>query len=160
MHGWTIFAHPSFLEQLERSVRAVEAERSRGPTQSADSANAKVLASIAKLILDIIPVDPTLKEYTERATLGPQRKHWFRAKFGGGRFRLFFRYRADVRIIVYAWINDETTLRTYGKRSDAYATFARVLGAGNPPDVWDMLLAAASEDSAITRTARAPKRLK
>ena len=62
------------------------------------------------------------------------RKHWFRAKFGAGRFRLFFRYSTRAKIIVFAWVNDEATLRTYGARSDAYAVFRKMLDKGDPPD--------------------------
>jgi transposase len=37
--------------------------------------------------------------------------------------RLFFRYRETktAKIIILAWVNDEQTLRAYGKASDAYA---------------------------------------
>ena len=33
------------------------------------------------------------------------RRHWLRAKFGGGRFRLFFGYSSSAKIIIYAWVN-------------------------------------------------------
>jgi toxin YhaV len=81
--------------------------------------------------------------------LGPSRKHWFRAKFGGGRFRLFFRYSSSAKIIVYAWVNDNETLRTYGAKSDAYAVFKAMLDRGNPPEDWAELL---TSSSAITDT--------
>jgi len=156
LHGWTLFGHPCFLDQLERLLDAVEKERVR-PNEP-DSANAKVLAAIATLILDEVPTDPTRPEYRQGDTLGSKRKHWFRAKFGGGRFRLFFRYRSDVRIIVYAWVNDEKTLRTYGKHTDAYAAFTRMLDAGNPPDSWEALLAASQHPETVERAARVVKR--
>ena len=41
-------------------------------------------------------------------------------------------------------MNDSETLRTYGARTDAYAVFKGMLDAGNPPDAWADLLAAAS----------------
>jgi len=78
-------------------------------------------------------------------TLGEERKHWFRDKFGNGRFRLFFRYDLRAKIIVYVWVNDETTLRTYGAKSDAYAVFASMLNDGNLPDSWDRLLDASKK---------------
>ncbi|MEQ1536640.1 MAG: type II toxin-antitoxin system YhaV family toxin, partial [Burkholderiaceae bacterium] len=76
------------------------------------------------------------------ATLGAQHKHWFRAKFFQ-QYRLFFRYHQASKIIVYAWVNDETTLRAYDSKTDAYQVFARMLQSGNPPDDWDALIAAA-----------------
>lgn len=158
LHGWTLFGHPCFLDQLERLLDAVEMERVRAGPDKPDSANAKVLAAITTLILEEIPTDPTRPEYRQGETLGSKRKHWFRAKFGGGRFRLFFRYRTDVRIIVYAWVNDEKTLRTYGKRSDAYAVFTRMLDMGDPPDSWGALLAASQHPETVERASRVVKR--
>jgi toxin YhaV len=157
--GWTLFAHPCFLDQLESLLNTVEKEPPHAPNEP-ESANAKTLAAIVKLILDVIPSDPASKEFRQGGTLGVDRQHWFRAKFGGGRFRLFYRFRADARIVVYAWVNDESTLRTYGKRNDAYAVFGRMLNAGHPPDDWDALLEAAKDEIAVKRTARAAKRLR
>jgi hypothetical protein len=44
---------------------------------------------------------------------GADYRHWFRVKFSG-RFRLFFRYSSQHKVIVYAWVNDENTLRKSG----------------------------------------------
>ncbi len=63
-------------------------------------------------------------------------------------------------MIVYAWVNDEDTLRTYGSRTDAYAVFARVLETGNPPDDWDALLAMTTRDDTAKRGTRVAKRLR
>jgi toxin YhaV len=158
-HGWILFAHPCFLDQLESLLDAIEKEPPRNPNEP-DCASTKTLAAITTLILDVIPRDPASKEFRQGDTLGGDRQHWFRAKFGGGRFRPFYRFRADARIIVYGWVNDESTLRTYGKRTDAYAVFARMLNAGNPPDDWDALLAGANDETAAKRTAVATKRLR
>jgi len=45
-------------------------------------------------------------------------------------------------VIVYAWLNDDRTLRQEGARTDPYAVFARMLGRGQPPTDWDELVAA------------------
>lgn len=100
-----------------------------------------MLANIVEIALKRIPQDPTLPRYRQGATLGAGRKHWFREKFSSGRFRLFFRYDLASRIIVYAWVNDSKTLRSYGSATDAYAVFAAMLARGNPPDDWNALLA-------------------
>ena len=50
-------------------------------------------------------------------TLGDAYRHWFRAKFFQ-QYRLFFRYHAASRIIVYAWVNDEDTRRAYESADD------------------------------------------
>jgi toxin YhaV len=142
VNGWTLFAHPLFLDQLARLTDAVEALRRKDPDNWRSHQNAKLLAQLNRLVFETIPGDPSRPEYRQGGTLGDGRKHWFRAKFGAGRFRLFFRYASSARIIVYAWVNDSQTLRTYGARSDAYAVFKGMLDKGDPPENWSVLLAA------------------
>lgn len=104
-----------------------------------------------------IILHPTRPEYRQSGTLGDDRKHWFRAKFGGGRFRLFFGYSTSAKVIVFAWVNDETTLRTYGSKSDVYGEFRKMPDKGNPPDNWAALLAAAGEPEARERLGAASR---
>jgi toxin YhaV len=148
VNDWQLFAHPLFLDQLERLTAAVERARDKDPRGYHQTANAKLLAALRQLVFERIPRDPTRPEYRQGGTLGDDRKHWFRAKFGAGRFRLFFRYSTRAKVIIFAWVNDETTLRTYGAKSDAYAVFRKMLDKGNPPDDWAALLAAASSAGA------------
>ena len=110
VNGWQLFAHPLFLDQLEKLTGAVERARTKDLRSWRKSANAKVLAALRQLVFEGIPQDPTRAEYRQGGTLGDARKHWFRAKFGGGRFRLFFRYSTNAKIIVFVWVSDETTL--------------------------------------------------
>ena len=140
VNGWTLYAHPLFLDQLERLTVAVEKSRRKDPKNYQASANAKLLAQLNRLAFETVPVDPARPEFRQGATLGNARKHWFRVKFGGGRFRLFYRYSTSARIIIFAWVNDRDTLRTYGSKSDAYAVFKAMLDKGNPPDDWDALV--------------------
>ena len=44
-------------------------------------------------------------------------------------------------MIVYAWVNDQQTLRAAGSQSDPYAVFEKMLGRGQPPDDWAALVA-------------------
>jgi toxin YhaV len=140
VNGWTLYAHPLFLDQLERLTAAVERAAKKNPTGYAASADAKLLAAIRKLVFEVVPVDPVRPEFRQGGTLGGSRKHWFRAKFGGGRFRLFFRYSTSAKIIIYAWVNDRDSLRTYGAKTDGYAVFKAMLDKGNPPEDWAALL--------------------
>jgi toxin YhaV len=146
--------HPRFVGQLQSLMDAVEKEVSRRGEHSPSGANEKLLAALTRLVFDEVPKDPARKDFRQGDTLGAKRKHWFRAKFGNGRFRLFFRFRTDARIILYVWVNDADTLRTYGSRTDAYAVFEKMLESGDPPDDWDALLAAATSES-TTRSAAA-----
>ena len=141
VNGWTLYAHPLFFSQIETLTITVEKAAKKDPKGYMSTANAKLLAAMRKLMFEAIPVDPTRPEFRQGGTLGPNRKHWFRAKFGGGRFRLFFRYSSSAKIIIYAWVNDASSLRTYDAKSDAYAVFNAMLDRGNPPDDWAALIA-------------------
>jgi toxin YhaV len=140
-HGWTLLMHPLFESQLNALIGKVEALKTKLPDNYKAKNDTKRLAAIEALVFDIIPRDPSRPEYRQGATLGAQHKHWFRAKFFQ-QYRLFFRYHQASKIIVYAWVNDETTLRAYDSKTDAYQVFARMLQSGNPPDDWDALIAA------------------
>jgi toxin YhaV len=110
-------------------------------------------------MLERIPRDPFAPEFRQGNTLGPTHRHWFRAKFGANRFRLFFRADSTARIVVYAWVNDRDTLRKAGAASDPYVVFTRMLASGNPPDDWPTLLAAGQDPAVVRRFAAvAPKR--
>lgn len=143
VNGWLILAHPLLIEQIGKLVAAGEKARQRNPQTFGQDANVKLLVALRHLIWEKIPADPAAAEYRQGNTLGEGRKHWFRAKFGNQRFRLFFRYSSAARTIIFAWVNDEKTLRTYGARTDAYAVFRRMLADGHPPDDWDALMRAA-----------------
>ncbi|SEL61889.1 toxin YhaV [Roseivivax marinus] len=138
INGWRVMTHPALNEQILKLIEATLKAKAKG--QLHIDANAKLLASIAKLMFEDVPGDPGASKYRQGNTLGKGRKHWFRAKFGGGRFRLFYRYSSARKIIIFAWVNDSKTLRTYGSKTDAYAVFKGMLDDGNPPDGWDDLM--------------------
>jgi toxin YhaV len=71
----------------------------------------------------------TRPEYRQCATLGDDHKHWLRAKFFQ-QYRLFFRYHAASKLIVFAWVNDEDCKRAYGSSDDAYRVFRKMLEGG------------------------------
>jgi toxin YhaV len=139
VHGWTLYAHPLFMEQLERLASEVEALARKDPAGYRRRSATKRLAAIATLAFDRIPRDPTLAEYRLGHALGSGHTHWFRAKFFQ-QYRIFFRVHARSRIIVYGWVNDEQTLRAYESRTDAYRVFRGMIERGRPPDDWDQLL--------------------
>jgi toxin YhaV len=140
VNGWSIYAHPLFLDQLERLAAQVASLRDKDPDGYQKKNVAKRLAAISKLALEIIPQDPGRPEYRQGGTLGGQRKHWLRAKFFQ-QYRIFFRYHREKRIIVYAWVNDEQTKRAYDSGNDAYKVSRKMLDKGCPPEGWESLLA-------------------
>lgn len=150
-NGWSVLAHPMLLDQIERLIAASVREHATlehpetGP-------NTKLLGHLADLVCTAIPRDPGAKEFRHGGTL-VGRSHWFRAKTGNGRFRLFYRFDSRMRTIILVWVNDEDSLRTYGSKTDAYKVFAQMLDDGNPPDSWEALKTAASEAKQVKRLA-------
>jgi toxin YhaV len=144
INGWRVMCHPLLLEQVMKLVAAARREVAGGQISGA---NRKLLAAVTKLMFENIPLDPLHKDYRQGDTLGPKNRHWFRAKFGNGRFRLFFRCSSEHRVIVFAWVNDDKTKRTYGSSEDAYRVFARMLASGNPPgDMTELVSVCAESD--------------
>jgi toxin YhaV len=119
----------------------MEKQRERDPDAFRRSSGAKLLAAVRRVIMEEIPADPGADRFRQGGTLGKEHRFWRRAKFLG-RFRLFFRYSTEARIIVYAWLNDEKTLRKEGSRTDPYEVFRAMLERGRPPSDWNALVAA------------------
>ena len=139
INGWTIFAHPLFLAQIEALTRQVDGLKQKDPAGFTKKNATKRLAAIARLAFDVIPQEPSRAEYRQGGTLGENRKHWFRAKFFQ-QYRLFFRYHEASKVIVFAWVNDDDTKRAFESSDDAYRVFKKMLEGGHPPDDWGQLL--------------------
>jgi toxin YhaV len=137
-NGWSLYPYPAFGDAFESLSDAVEGLKKKQPESYEGHPKAKLLRRVRELILDEIPRDPNAAAYQLGNTLGRAYIHWRRAKFLG-RFRLFFRFSTAHKAIVYAWVNDEATLRKAGARIDPYAIFSKRLRDGDPPDDWDDL---------------------
>ena len=144
-HGWTLLFHDCLVSQLARLRRAVRRAQRSDPADFASNANVKLFRALSRLMLDIIPQDPSRDEYRQGLALGPRYRHWRRARIGK-RFRLFFRYDSKAKVIVYAWVNDRSTLRASGSRTDPYSIFSKMLARGDPPHDWASLTAASRRD--------------
>ena len=143
--GWTLLFHDCLIEQLQRLHIAAQRAETKDPKGYAENANVKLLRALSHLMLDVVPRDPANDLYRQGNTLGTDYRHWRRAKVGR-RFRLFFRYDTKAKVIVFAWVNDEHSLRSAGSKSDPYTVFEKMLKRGNPPDGWDALIAACRKD--------------
>ncbi|MFU8877333.1 MAG: type II toxin-antitoxin system YhaV family toxin [Wenzhouxiangellaceae bacterium] len=144
-HGWILLFHDGIVEQLQKLHEASERARSKDPKGYQGNANVRLFRALTQLMLEVVPSDPGRDEYRQGNTLGPAFRHWRRAKIGR-RFRLFFRYDSRSRTIVFAWVNDQQTLRAVGSKSDPYVVFQKMLKRGNPPDDWKTLVKASRAD--------------
>ena len=143
-HGWRLLFYTELTRQLAKLQDAAERARRKDPQGFASNANVKLLRAVDRAMSEVIPQDPSRAEYRQGNTLGRGYRHWRRAKIGR-RFRLFFRYDAKAKVIVYAWMNDERTLRSAGSKTDPYAVFASMLRQGNPPNDWTLLIARSAQ---------------
>jgi toxin YhaV len=144
VNGWKLYVHPLFEQQFRQLVEQVEALAAKDPTGYKDLPAAKLLATINRHIRETIPRNPGAAEFRQGNTLGSDNRHWFRAKFHE-RYRLFYRFSSREKVIIYAWVNDERTLRKSGSRTDPYRIFRAMLEAGDPPNTLEQLIVRAKE---------------
>jgi toxin YhaV len=140
VNGWAIYFHPAFKAKFDALVAEAETLRATlKPDEFVQHPKAKLLERLRSIVFVEVPNEPGSPAYAQGNTLGPSYRHWRRVKFLG-RFRLFFRFSSTHRIIIYAWVNDEATLRKAGAKTDPYHIFENRIKAGNPPDDWDELV--------------------
>jgi toxin YhaV len=139
-NGWTLYLHPLFQQQLEKLTAQVEGLQAKDPAGYKEQPATKLLATIDRHIREIIPRGPNAAEFRQGNTLGADNRHWFRAKFHE-RYRLFYRSSSKDKVILYAWVNDESALRKAGSKTEPYTVFRAMLDAGNPPSSMMELLA-------------------
>lgn len=138
-HGWRLLAHPLFLTQYESLLERVAKVRLSDPVNCESHPATKLLTTIRRYVFDAIPDSPNGPEFRQGNALGAGNRHWFRAKFHG-RYRLFYRFSSEAKIIVYGWVNDQSTLRKAGSRRDPYTVFRAMLNAGDPPRSFEDLV--------------------
>jgi toxin YhaV len=144
VNGWKLYVHPLFEQQFRQLVEQVEALAAKDPMGYKDLPAAKLLATINRHIRETIPRNPGAAEFRQGNTLGSDNRHWFRAKFHE-RYRLFYRFSSREKVIIYAWVNDERTLRKSASRTDPYRVFRAMLEAGDPPNTLEQLIVRAKE---------------
>jgi toxin YhaV len=141
---WRLFVHPLLRAQLEKLAARIEKLKSKDPLGYSSHPAAKSLATVKHYMREVIPRDPNSPEFRQGNTLGPDNRHWFRAKFHG-RYRLFYRFSTQQRFIIYAWVNDEQSLRKAGSKTDPYAVFRAMLESGDPPNSFAEILRTSKE---------------
>jgi toxin YhaV len=145
VNGWQLFQYKLFTAQLDKLVAEVKKLQQSQPATYKDHPKTKRLARIRQLMLEEIPADPSHERWKQGNTLGTEFRLWKRAKFGQNRFRLFFRYDGSKKVIIYAWVNDENTLRKEGDKNDPYVLFSKNLKRGDPPEDLAQLLKLCAE---------------
>jgi toxin YhaV len=141
---WRLFVDPLLQTQLEKLAARVAKLASNDLPGYSSHPTATLLATINPYVREVIPRDPNSPEFRQGNTLGPDNRHWFRAKFHG-RYRLFYPFSNQQRFIIYVRVNDERSLRNAGAKTDPYAVFRAMLESGDPPNSFAELLRTSKE---------------
>ena len=133
--GWRLYAFDTFAERLTALKDDVARRRAKDSDDYRSHPASVLLASVYKAITEAVPANPDHPDFRVGHALGAGYAHWRRVKRGlPARYRLFYRFSTKpVRISVYAWLNDETSLRKAGARTDVYAVFRKMLARGEVP---------------------------
>lgn len=141
-NGWRIYYHRVFRAALDELEAAVSKLAAADPDGYKSHPKTRLLASIYRVVTQLVPANPDAPDFRLGNTLGPGNTHWRRVKKGmPDRDRLFFRFASKpVKVIVYVWFNDEDTLRKAGAKTDVYEAFRRMLARGVvPSDIGELL---------------------
>lgn len=142
VNGWTLYYFRLFKAALDELEQSVTKLAKQDPEGYKTHPKTRLLASVYKAIIQTVPANPDAPEFRLGKTLGAEYSSWRRVKKGmPDRYRLFFRFASrPVKVIVYAWFNDEDTLRKAGAKTDVYEAFRRMLVRGEVPSGMDELL--------------------
>jgi len=137
LKGWKIRATDIFNKLYGDLVKSVFSLSKKHPEAYRVHPRTKLLASIQKAIKENVPSDPGHKNFRLGNTIGKKYSHWRRVKHQmPPRYRMFFRFHSNYtqshdsspfKCIIFAWFNDETTLRKNGSKSDVYEVFRSLL---------------------------------
>jgi toxin YhaV len=133
---WRLLLHPRFMEILSDLKQHVEKLSQKDPAGYQKHPVFKRLEFISKSRKEILN-DPLHKKFLLGNALGEKYSHWRRAK--KLRYRMFFQAHSPDMMVILCWLNDETTLRKEGSRTDAYNVFRNMLNKGYIPDAFDQL---------------------
>jgi toxin YhaV len=142
-NGWQLFYFRLFKAALDELEQAVAKLAKRDPDGYKSHPKTRLLASVYKVIIQTVPVNPGHADFRLGKALGVEYGNWQRVKKGmPDRYRLFFRFASKpIKLIVYVWFNDEYTLRKAGSKTDVYEAFRRMLLRGEvPASIKDLLV--------------------
>lgn len=155
VNGWEILSTKLFNMLYENLVLSVKELRDKSPEEYKSHPKTKLLASIQRAIKTDVPENPDNPIFRLGKTLGSEYAHWRRVKNNmPPRYRMFFRFNSNdsyniqnCKYIIFAWFNDQFTLRKKGAKSDVYNVFKSLLVKKVIPDNWNELFAEAIKEN-------------
>jgi toxin YhaV len=141
-NGWTLYYFPLFKDRLDALEQKLTDLAEKHPQRLASHPQAKLLKKVLLAIENEVPHNPAAPTFELGHTLGVENAHWRRVKDRlPPRYRLFFQFASSDNKIIYAWLNDEASLRKDGSKSDVYVVFQRLLRQNRVPSDYATLLA-------------------
>lgn len=138
---WTVMAAPPFSHQFSCLLDAYrELKKTLPPEKLRAHPQVQLLRCIQKAV-ERLQENPELPEFRMgKNVLGSFGGRWRRVKKGmPPRYRLFFRFCSIKRVVLVVWVNDTSTLRKEGAKTDVYTTFKTWLQKGDVYDDWTSL---------------------
>jgi toxin YhaV len=141
-NGWNLFQFQPFAMRLRELTQDVSRLALADPTGYKQHPKTKLLASVYRSMTVTVPTNPADPVFRLGHTLGRSHGNWRRVKKGlPQRYRLFFMFASNpLPVVIYAWLNDEDTLRKEGSRTDVYEVFKRMLERGDVPSTINELI--------------------
>lgn len=129
VNGWTLLYHPIFGDhyaELRKEVRRLKRELTS--EEYVEHPVVKLAAAVYRLVNEIVPRNPDAPEFRLRDELAKFR----RAKGHGlpNRYRLFWIFSSQAKVIIFLYLNETATLRKEGARTDPYVVFKRMVDRG------------------------------
>lgn len=130
-HGWMVLFNEPFTTRygdLSARVRGLK-QRLGDTDEYARHPDVKLFAAVRNLVFDVVPRDPDHAGFRLRDDL---RK--FRRVKGMGlpaRYRMYFVFSEKLRVIIFLYLNDATSMRNAGSSADPYAVFKGLLNRGD-----------------------------
>lgn len=140
--GYELYALNIFQRILDELVTEVERLADKDPESFYKHEKYKLLEAVLTNITKNVPVNPDHPDFRQGLTLGKKNKSWRRVKKKRlpPRYRLFFQFNSTApKTIIYAWLNNDTTMRKAGAKTDVYTVFEKMLNRGNVPNTWQEL---------------------
>lgn len=141
-NGYELHALEIFQNILDELTTEVEKLQRKEPDNFQNHPKTKLLLGVLSNITTNVPANPDHVDFRQGLTLGKKNKSWRRVKKKDlpPRYRLFFQFNSKVpKTIIYAWLNDDSTQRKAGSRTDVYAVFERMLKNDKIPNSWQEL---------------------
>ncbi|MBU0571182.1 MAG: type II toxin-antitoxin system YhaV family toxin [Candidatus Omnitrophica bacterium] len=124
MNNYLLRYHDFYYHRIVRlKQRVIELRKKLNDKEYAQHEIVKFAARIRKADQEIIPENPDRPEYRLHGDL----KRYRRYKQGLQRYRMFFCFSNQPKIIVYLYLNDEKHLRKSGDKNDAYKEFKKLV---------------------------------